>query len=94
MFGFNSILLLIVLAGAGGGYVWYQNNEEEKARMIAEMAIKETQLALAEEARLRAEEDRMLMTQVLNDLETKFDNAQDSYGRLEKKFNKKWRFIR
>jgi hypothetical protein len=88
MFGFNSILLLIVLAGAGGGYVWYQNNEEEKARMIAEMAIKETQLALAEEARLRAEEDRMLMTQVLNDLETKFDNAQDSYGRLEKKFNK------
>ena len=77
-----------MILSAGGGYVWYQNNEQEKARIIAEMAIKETQLALAEEARKQAQEDRLLIEQVLNDVNKKFDKAQDDYNRLEKKFDK------
>ncbi len=77
-----------MILGAGGGYVWYHNNEQEKARIIAEMAIKDTQLALAEEARKQAQEDRLLIEQVLNDVNAKFDKAQDDYSRLEKKFDK------
>ena len=54
MFGFNIAFLLLLLAGAGGGYVWYQNNEAEREKVIAEMAIKDTRLALVEEAMRRA----------------------------------------
>lgn len=85
---FNLSLIFVLILGAGGGYVWYQNNEQEKARIIAEMAIKDTQLALAEEARKQAQEDRLLIEQVLNDVNAKFDKAQDDYSRLEKKFDK------
>jgi len=85
---FNLSLIFVLILSAGGGYVWYQNSEQEKARIIAEMAIKETQLALAEEARKQAQEDRLLIEQVLNDVNKKFDKAQDDYTRLEKKFDK------
>jgi len=88
MFGFNIAFLLLLLAGAGGGYVWYQNNEAEREKAIAEMAIKDTRLALVEEAMRRAEEDRLLMREILRDTEEKFNQAQDDYNELEKKFNK------
>ena len=88
MFGFNIAFLLLLLAGAGGGYVWYQNNEAEREKAIAEMAIKDTRLALVEEAMRRAEEDRLLMREILRDTEEKFSQAQDDYDELEKKFNK------
>lgn len=88
MLGLNSIMIGVLAVALGGGYLYYKNNEEQKARLIAEMAIKETQIALQEKALKQAEEDRILMDEVITDLNNKFGAAQDDYDNLIKKFNK------
>lgn len=88
MFGFNLTLLFLLVVGAGGGYIWHKNGEEERERVIAEMAIKDTQLALVEEALRQAEADRTLMKEVIAEVNAKFDASQDDYNKLEKKFTK------
>ena len=55
MLGLNSIMIGVLAVALGGGYLYYKNNEEQKARLIAEMAIKETQIALQEKALKQAD---------------------------------------
>ena len=52
------ILIVILGIGGGGGYMYYQNSQQEKAVLIAEAAVRDTKIALQNEALAQAEKDR------------------------------------
>ena len=82
------ILLVIMSIGGGGGYMYYQGSQQEKAVLIAAAAVRDTKIALQEEALVQAEKDRVKIQQVVNGLNQRFAQSQKDYDNLVGRFGK------
>ena len=82
------ILIVIMSIGGGGGYMYYQGSQQEKAVLIAAAAVRDTKIALQEEAIAQAEADREKIQQVVNNLNQKFAQSQKDYDNLVGRFGK------
>jgi len=82
------ILIVIMGIGGGGGYMYYQGSQQEKAVLIAAAAVRDTKIALQEEAIAQAEADREKIQQVVNNLNQKFAQSQKDYDNLVGRFGK------
>ena len=82
------ILIVIMGIGGGGGYMYYQNSQQEKAVLIAEAAVRDTKIALQNEALAQAEKDRAKIQQVVDGLNQRFAQSQKDYDNLVGRFGK------
>jgi hypothetical protein len=74
--------------GGGGGYMYYQGSQQEKATLIAEAAVRDTKIALQNEAIAQAVRDREKIQQVVNNLNQRFAQSQKDYDNLVGRFGK------
>ena len=82
------ILTVIMGVGGGGGYMYYQGSQQEKATLIAEAAVRDTKIALQNEAIAQAGRDREKIQQVVNNLNQRFAQSQKDYDSLVGRFGK------
>lgn len=82
------ILIVIMGIGGGGGYMYYQGSQQEKATLIAEAAVRDTKIALQNEAIAQAVRDREKIQQVVNNLNQRFAQSQKDYDNLVGRFGK------
>ena len=84
------VIILIVIMGIGGGgsYMYYQNSQQEKAVLIAEAAVRDTKIALQNEAIAQADRDREKIQQVVDNLNQRFAQSQKDYDNLVGRFGK------
>ena len=88
MFNLTFVMVIILALAGGTGYIYYQNSQEEKAALIAEMAVKNTKIALQQEAIQQAENDRAKINEIVEHLKDKFRRSQQDYDNLVSRFNK------
>jgi glutamine synthetase adenylyltransferase len=74
--------------GGGGGYMYYQDSQQEKAILISEAAVRDTKIALQNEAIAQADRDREKIQQVVNNLNQRFAQSQKDYDNLVSRFGK------
>ena len=82
------ILIVIMSIGGGGGYMYYQNSQQEKSVLIAEAAVRDTKIALQNEALAQAKADRAKIEQVVYKLNQRFAKSQKDYDNLVGRFGK------